>query len=198
MIKKLKRYMITGVIVLMPTFVTVFILVAVFNFIDRILGDFLEIALRKYVGFYIPGLGFLLFAAVITLVGFLASRFLNHRIFPKIEEYFSSLPLINTLYPTVKQIILFILQKKELGFKKVVLVEYPSKGIWSIGFLTNEAFKRMSEVSSQDMVSVFMPTTPGPFSGYVIFVPKNEIRFPDISVNEALKILISGGAFKPE
>lgn len=195
--KRLKRYFITGFVVAVPIFLTIYVLVVLFRFIDGILGRFLNLYLKETVGFYIPGLGFLLFFLIIAVIGFLAGRFFGHRIFPRLEKWFSSLPLISKIYPTFKQIVQFVAAQKEFGFKKVVLVEYPGKGIWSIGFLTNEEFKQIGETLSKQMVSVFIPSSPNPLTGYVIFLPKEEIKFVDISISDALKIIISGGVFKP-
>lgn len=195
--KRLKRYFITGFVVAVPIFLTIYVLVILFRFIDGILGRFLNLYLKETVGFYIPGLGFLLFFLIIAVIGFLAGRFFGHRIFPRLEKWFSSLPLISKIYPTFKQIVQFVAAQKEFGFKKVVLVEYPGKGIWSIGFLTNEEFKQIGETLFKQMVSVFIPSSPNPLTGYVIFLPKEEIKFVDISISDALKIIISGGVFKP-
>ena len=194
---RIKRYLITGLIVVVPVSLTVYILVVIFRFIDNILGKFITGYLKSTLGWYIPGIGFLLFFLVIFLIGLLASRFFGHRVFPRIEKWFAELPLINSIYPTLKQIVLFLLAKREVGFKKAVLIDYPCKGILTLGFLTNEQFKNMGEVTEKDMVSVFVPTTPGPFSGFVVFVPKSEVRFIDISISDALKIIISGGVFRP-
>ena len=194
---RLRRYFITGLAVVVPVFLTVYVLVALFRFIDNILGRFLNVYFKNALGFYIPGLGILIFLLVILLVGFLANRYIGKRIFPLIDRWFSSLPLIRNIYPTFKQVILFILAQKEFGFKKVVLVEYPSKGIRSLGFLTNEEFSKLSQVANKAMVSIFMPTSPGPFTGVVIFVAKEDLQFPDISIADAFKIIISGGVFKP-
>ena len=109
-----------------------------------------------------------------------------------------NIPLIKRVYPAFKQLVLFIFGKHDLGFKKVVMVEYPSKGIWSLGFLTNEAFKSINSVFDREMVPVFVPNSPGPFSGYVIFVPKEELKFPDIPISDALKIILSGGVINIE
>lgn len=197
--ERLKRYFMAGLVVVVPIFLTVWVLVFIFRFADSILGRFLNIHLKKVLGFYIPGLGFIISIIFILFIGFLATRFIGKRIFLGLERWFSGLPLINKIYPTLKQIVLFILAQKEtFGFKKVVLVEYPSKGIWSIGFLTNEQFLAINQISNKQMVSVFIPTTPGPFSGFVIFLPKEEVRLLDISISDALKIIISGGVFKPE
>ena len=195
--KRLKRYFITGFVVVVPVFLTIYVLVILFQFVDGILGRFLNIYLKKTLGFYIPGLGFLLFFIIIALTGFSAGRFFGRKIFPRLEKWFSGLPVINLIYPAFKQIVSFIAAQKELGFKKVVLVEYPSKGLWSLAFLTNDEFKKMSDLSGREMVSVFVPSSPNPLTGYVIFVAKEELKFSDIAVSDALKIIISCGVFKP-
>ena len=194
----LKKYLITGLVVVIPFSLTIYLLVVVFRFLDNILGIFLVDYLKKSWGFYVPGIGFLLFLLLILLVGMLATKFLKHRIFLKMEIWFSGLPLIKNIYPAVKQVILFVSAQKEFGFKKVVLVEYPSKGIWSLGFITNDGFAELNRAIGKDTVAVFLPMSPGPLSGYVIFVAKDEVKFPDMSVNAALIIFISAVVFNPK
>lgn len=190
---RIRRYFITGLIVVVPASLTIYVLATSFKFLDGILGRLL----KNYFGVYLPGLGVLVFIILMVLAGFFTSRFIGKSIFPHLEKWFSSLPLINKIYPTLKQIILFILAQEQFGFKKVVLVEYPSRGIWSLGFLTNENYKKIGEVTDKEMVSVFVPSSPGPLTGYIIFVPKEELKFVDISIADAIKIIISGGVYKP-
>ncbi len=194
----LKKYLITGLVVVIPFSLTIYLLVAIFRFLDNILGIFLVDYLKKSWGFYVPGIGFLLFLLLILLIGMLATKFLKHRIFLNLEKWFGGLPLIKSIYPALKQVILFVSAQKEFGFKKVVLVEYPSKGIWSLGFITNEGFGSLNRAINKDTLAVFVPMSPGPLSGYVIFVSKDEVKFPDMSVNEALNIIISAGVFNPK
>ena len=194
---RLRRFFLTGLVVVVPIFLTIYILVVSFKFIDGILGKYLVHYLKSYTGFYVPGLGFILFFLIIIFVGFLATRFIGRKIFPQLEKWFSGLPLINKVYPTLKQIVLFILAQKEFGFQKVVLVEYPSKGIWSVGFITNEHYEKINSALNKEMVAVFVPNSPGPLTGYVIFVSKEELKLVDIPVSDALKIIISGGVVKP-
>jgi uncharacterized membrane protein len=196
-VNKLKRYLITGLVVVTPVFLTVYILFVAFRFTDNILGRILNVYLRRAFGFYIPGLGLLLFLFFIIIIGFLTSRFFGKKLFKFLERRFANLPMINKIYPIMKQVIRFILAQQEFGFKKVVLAEYPSKGIWSIGFITNEQFKKVSDATGAEMVAVLVPNSPGPLTGSVIFVAKENLRFPDLSVSDALKIIISGGVFKP-
>jgi uncharacterized membrane protein len=197
--ERLKRYFIAGLIVIAPIFLTVYVFTLIFAFADVILGRFFNAYLKKALGFYIPGIGFIIAIILILFTGFLTKRFIGRKVLLVFEKWFSSLPLIKKIYPTLKQIILFILaQKEDFGFKKVVLVEYPSKGIWSIAFLTNEQFQQVSKATGREMVSVFVPSTPGPISGLLIFVPKQELKFPDMSISDALKIVISGGVYSPD
>ena len=112
---RLRKYFITGLVVVVPVFLTVYVLMVLFRFTDNILGRFLNVYFRDTLGFYIPGLGVLIFLLLILLVGFLANRYIGKRIFP----------LIRNIYPTFKQVISFVLAQREFGFKKVVLAEYP-------------------------------------------------------------------------
>lgn len=195
--ERVKRYILTGFVVVVPVILTLYVLIAIFQFADGILGRYLNVFLKEKLGFYIPGLSFAVSVVIVFVVGFFATRFIGKRILLRIEDWFSNLPLVNKIYPALKQIISFIAAQKEFGFKKVVLVEYPSKGIWSIGFLTNEQYSQISKVVNKDMVSVFVPNTPGPLTGYMIFVPKEGIKMLDIPVVDAIKMIISGGVFKP-
>jgi len=194
--KKLKSYLLTGFIIVIPVFLSVYILVVLFNFLDGLLGRFLSVLLTATIGFYIPGTGFVASLLLIVLVGFCAERLLKHRVARRIEKAFAGLPLIRNIYPALKQVCLFISQQKEFGFKKVVLVEYPRQGCWSLGFITNEQFAALSRATARELVSVYISTTPGPLTGSVFFFPKEEVLFPAMSVNEALNIIISGGVFK--
>ncbi|MFA5100199.1 MAG: DUF502 domain-containing protein [Candidatus Omnitrophota bacterium] len=193
----LKKYFFTGLVLVVPVSLTLYLLVAVFRFIDNILGVFLNVYIRRTWGFSVPGLGFVLFFIVLILVGMLASRFFGHSLFQQIEKWFSNLPLVKNIYPTLKHIVVFISAQKEFGFKRVVLVEYPGKGVWSLGFLTNEGFKKVDEAMGREMAAVYVSTVPGPLTGNLIFVPKNELKFPDIEIGDALKIIISGGVVNP-
>jgi len=193
---KMKKYFITGLVVIIPVYLTIYLLVSIFNFLDSILGRFINVYLQSALGFSVPGLGFLVFLSLIILVGWLAKRFIAHRLFFEFEKWFAGLPLIKNIYPAIKEVLLFITLQKELGFKKVVLIEYPSKGLCSIGFLTNDQFEIINKAMGEDMVSVFISTTPGPLTGNMVFVPRSQVRFLDMTVKQAVNIVISGGVFK--
>lgn len=196
--KAMKKYFITGMLVIAPVFLTIYVLVMVFRFADNILGRFINDYVQQLLGFYIPGIGFLLSILIIFLVGFFASIFIGREVVPFVEKWFVSLPLVKNIYPAFKQLVSFFLAQKQFGFKKVVLVEYPSKGIWALAFLTNEECPCINKELNREMLAVFIPNTPGPFSGFVTFYPKEEVKFVDISITDALRIIISGGVFKTE
>lgn len=196
--QRLKRYLVTGVVVIGPAVLTIYVLYVVFRFADGLLGNYLNAYLMRSWGFYIPGVGFLVSLIIILLTGFFANLFLGKKIIPGIERWFSRLPLIRNIYPTFKQIIRFVLQQKEFGFKKVVLVEYPSAGLWSLGFITNEEFPCINQACQNKLIAVFVPNSPGPLTGYVVFFPQEKVKFLDMPVIEAIKIIISGGVFKAE
>lgn len=194
---KIKRYFGTGLLITLPVLFTVYILWIVFRFIDGIWGKFINYYLKKHLGFSIPGLGFILGIATVIIVGFIATNFFGKKIFKAIENWFLKLPLIRQIYPTAKQIVDSFISKESPAFKKVVLVEYPSKGIWSVGFLTNDGFKEAEEKSGRELVHVLIGTTPTPLSGFLILVPKDEIKILDISIEEGIKLVVSGGIVKP-
>ena len=195
---KIRRYFVTGLLVTLPVFFTVYFLFIAFRFIDGIWGKLINFYMKKHLGFAIPGLGFILGILTVLMVGFLATNFLGKKIFYAIEGWFLRLPIIRQVYPAVKQIIDALISKDKPAFKKVVMVEFPSKGIWSIGFVTNDSFAKAQERAGQELIHVLIGTTPSPFSGYLILVPKGEVKFLDISTEEAIKLIASGGIVKPK
>lgn len=194
---KIRRYFITGLLVILPVFITLYFLFSVFMFIDGIWGNAINYYLRKHFGFFIPGLGLILGVITVIVTGFLATRFLGRRILPALEKQFLKFPLIRQIYPPAKQIVGFFLSKDKPAFKKVVLVEYPSKGIWSIGFITNEGFQEAQEKIGQELLHVFIASTPSPFTGFFILVPRKDVKFLDMAVEDGIKLIVSGGILKP-
>lgn len=194
---KLKRYFITGLLTILPTFLTIYILLIIFRLVDNIIGRIINSYLKEVFGFSIPGLGFILAIVIIIVTGFAVSHLLSKRALPLIERWFLKLPAIRHIYPSIKQIIGFLFSKDEALFKKVVLVEYPSKGIWSVGFMTNEGFREAQELTGQELVHVLIGSTPSPWSGFFILVPKSAVKFLQMSAEEGIKLIVSGGILKP-
>jgi len=194
---KLKRYFIAGLLTILPIFLTLYLLFIIFKLIDNIFGRIINSYLKAAFGFSIPGLGFIMAILIILVTGFVVSHLLSKRALPLIERWFLKLPGIRHIYPSIKQIVGFIFSKDKTVFKKVVLVEYPSKGIWSVGFMTNEGFREAQELTGQELVHVLIGSTPSPWSGFFILVPKSAVKFLQMSAEEGIKLIVSGGILKP-
>ncbi|MCX5680420.1 MAG: DUF502 domain-containing protein [Candidatus Omnitrophica bacterium] len=195
---RVKRYFFTGFFIILPVFITAYVLYAIFIFIDGIWGKIINFYLRRHLGFAIPGLGFILGMLTILVVGFIATNLLGKRLFNFFEHIFRKFPMIKLIYDPAKQIVNSFTSRENPAFKKVVLVEYPSKGIWSIGFLTNEGFKEAQEKTGEELLHVFIATTPSPFTGFLVLFPKRDVKILDISVEGGIKLIVSGGIVRPE
>lgn len=192
-----KRYFVTGLLVTLPVFFTVYFLYIVFRFIDNIWGKVINFYLKQHLGFSIPGLGVILGLVTVLAIGFIATNFVGKRFFRAVESWFLKFPLVRQIYPAAKQIVSSFMSKDHPTFKKVALVEYPGKGIWSIGFITNESFAVANKAAGKELIHVFIATSPSPFTGFLILVPKDEVRYLDISVEDGVRLIVSGGIIKP-
>lgn len=197
MFSNIKKYFIAGILVLLPFLITIYILINLFQFADSILGKFINIYLVETLGFYIPGLGLIIFLIIIFLIGFLTTHFLGKRLYLILDAALRRFPLIRLIYPSIKQIIEFLFTTQRQTFKKTVLVEYPRTGIWSMGFITNEGFQEAKDKTKKELLNIFIPSSPGPFTGFYILVCRQEVIILDITVEDAVKLLISGGLLNP-
>ncbi len=198
MLAKFRKYFFSGLLAFLPLALSVYLFVWVMNFADGLLGKYIDPLMKKYLGFYIPGLGLILGILLIVLIGFLVTRYFGMKIQQTVEKIFLRLPFFKQVYPAVKEIADFFFSRGRLKFKTVVLVEYPRKGIYSFGFLTNENSKRINDILHDDMCTVFIPSAPGPVTGFIVVVPKKEIVFTDITVEEAVRFIMSGGVVNPQ
>ena len=188
----LRRYLITGIVVTAPLAVTIWILWNSFTFVDRnakkVLGEsFIDV----------PGVGFILFFAVIILVGIFATNLLGRRLISFGEKIMIRIPLANRIYKAVQQISTAFLGSSRSIFHTVVLIEYPRKGIYSLGFLTTEGAGEVQHKTEQQVSCVFVPTTPNPTSGMLVFVPHDQLIFLDMTTEDGLKLVVSGGMVAP-
>jgi uncharacterized membrane protein len=181
----------TGLIVLLPTGITVFIAWKLFDFLG---------ALIKYMyGQNMPWwLGSMVTATVIFASGLMVRNFVGRRLVEYIEKLFTKLPFIRSLYSTIKQLIDLAIANKNMVFKKVVAFEYPRKGIYTIGFISASGPDELKVKSSKNLVTVFVSTTPNPTSGFLLFVPEEEIIYLDMTAEDGMKLIISGGIIAPE
>lgn len=194
---KIKRYFGTGLLITLPVFLTFYLLFIIFRFIDSIWGKVINYYLKKHLGFAIPGLGFILGIITVIIVGFVATNFFGKKLLRIIENWLFKFPVIRQIYPAAKQIVDSFVSKESPAFKKVVLVQYPSNGLWAIGFLTNDSFRQANEAAGDELLHVFVASTPSPLTGFLVLVPKNDIKILDIPVEDGIKLIVSGGIVKP-
>ncbi len=201
--RKLRTYFITGLLVITPIILTIFSIKWLFNLIDGILGGFVSIILVKVFGFEeftepIVGLGFIAILFLILFTGMLARNYFGGKLIKLGEWIVKSIPLVNKVYNAFKQISgVFISEKRDV-FTKAVLIEYPRKGLYSIVFMTRDAGGEIKDKLENEMISVFLPSTPNPTTGFLLFVPKDEIIELDMTIEDSMKLIISGGAVLPE
>ena len=199
--KRFRIYFGTGLLVLAPIALTVWIIYQLFLRIDGILRGLVYKIFHDALGLGshpIPGLGFIALLLLITITGALARNYVGRKFISIGERAVSGIPIISRIYGTIQQISRAFLSEKREVFKKAILFEYPRPGIYSIGFFTQDTKGTVQDALEHDVVSVFLPTTPNPTSGFLLFVPKTDIVELDMPVEEALKLVISGGAIVPQ
>ncbi len=191
--QRIRRYFLTGIVVIAPVGVTAYVLWWIFANLDRILGRLFAV-----IGIRIPGLGFIVLVAIVIGVGWAAHQAVGREFIALGRDWLKRFPLTRTIYSAASQIVEQIVGEDRKFFKASVLVEYPRPGCWAIGFLTSEAAKEINESAQADSVAVFLPTTPIPTSGYIVFLPRNQVRRLDMTVEEGFKLVVSAGAVTPE
>lgn len=197
MFKRTKRYFISGLIVFLPLALTMYLLMVTITLADGFLGKYLKPYFLENFGFYVRGISILANILFIIFIGFLTTHFIDKRLYAGVERLLLRLPFFKQVYPAFKELAMFLFSREEMAFTKVVLVEYPRKGVYSIGFLTNDSLRKVNQTLNGEFYNVLIPTIPNPISGFVILVPKNEVVFMDISVEEAVKYIMSAGVVLP-
>lgn len=195
---KLKKYFITGVIVLLPVVLTWYLLIFIITMADDLLGRFIEPYISENFGFYFHGLSIIIAAYLIVVVGFFASNYFGKQVYEFFERLFVRLPFFKQVYPALKEMATFLfVQDRKSSFKKVVLVEYPRKGIFTMGFLTSDSSTRINELAKGEMCNIFISSSPSPLTGFTIIVPRKDVVVTDITVDQAFKFIVSGGVVNP-
>ena len=196
--KHLRRYLVAGILFWVPVGVTVFLLRLLVDLMDRTLLLLPE-AYRpeQLLGFNIPGLGILLTVVVLLGTGVLAANYLGRQFVHGWESLLNRIPLVRSIYSSAKQLAETVFSDSSQSFKKVLLIEYPRKGLWGLAFLTATSLQEVQEKSEEDLICVFVPTTPNPTSGFLIMVPRRDVIELDMDVEQALKMIISLGVVIP-
>jgi uncharacterized membrane protein len=195
-----KRYFFTGLLVVLPVLATVYLFISLFSFFDNILGRYISKVTIAYLGIKIPGLGLLVFLVLIFVTGFFATNFIGRKLLLYLEGFWFKFPLVKKVYPAAKQVTKFLFGHKIQGqVQKVVLIQIPPRtGLYTIGFLTNQSDKMIQDKTGRPMVNVLVPTVPNPLTGFLIFVPQEEVVVLDIGIEDAIKMVVSGGVLNPK
>jgi len=192
---KLRNYFFTGVVVLIPIGFTLYLTKILISVSSRLIPS--EINPNTYLHFSIPGLEIILTIIFITIVGYLSLSFLGKKFLQIVDDLFKRIPILRTIYSAIGQMTESFAQKKNKK-KSVVLIEYPRKGTWAVGFATKENKGEIKNKTNKDLVNVFIPTTPNPTSGFLLMFPKEDVIYLDISFEEASKFIVSAGTSNPK
>ncbi len=194
----MKRYFITGLLIWAPLGITIWVLSFILGMMDQsVMLLPTEWHPRSMFGFNIPGLGALLTLLVVFLTGLLTANFIGQRLVRWWEALLRRIPVVRSVYQSVKQISDTIFSPSGQAFRQALLVQYPRQGSWTIGFLTGKPGGEIAGHLGDDMISLYVPTTPNPTSGFFLMVPKADVIELDMSVEDALKYLISMGVVAP-
>jgi uncharacterized membrane protein len=202
--KKIRLNFLAGLLVLLPLYLTYLILVKLFLLIDGILNRLVTRALVAALQLplnedqVIYGLGIITLIIVILLAGSVARNFLGRRLLTFFNEQVDQIPIIKSVYKTLRQIVEALLSTNREAFQKPVIIEYPRLGIYSIAFQTQPHGGPLRQHLDEDSITVFLPSTPNPTTGFVLIVPKSQVREINLSVEEAMKLIISGGVIASE
>lgn len=203
MFRSLRSWFISGLLILSPVAVTVFIV----NFLIQKIGApasnvlFGELKIdaqtKIYLEFALNVAALFVILILVTVLGRLSQLFIGRYLITTFERIVDNVPVVRTVYNTVKQIRDTFVQQQKAVFQRTVLVEYPRRGVWVLGFLTGESKGEAQARTDSDLLNIFVPTTPNPTSGFLLMVPREEVKFLDMSVGEGMKLIISGGAVAP-
>ena len=194
-VSKLRNYFITGVLVLIPIGVTVYLTLFFIKIFAKVLPQ--EINPNNYLPYSIPGLEIIISIIVITVIGWLSLSFLGKKLVKLVNDIFRRILFLRTVYSAIGQMTQSFAQTRKSKKKSVVLVEYPRKGSWAVGFATQENTGEIASKTNKNLINVFVPTTPNPTSGFLLMFPKNEIIYLDMSFEDASKFIVSAGTSNP-
>jgi len=190
----LKRYFLTGLLVITPIWGTVLIFKTLFVVVDGILGDLLASMVPNH---YVPGLGILALVVLVFVTGLFAANFMGRQIVKIWEDFLNRVPLVRGIYSTLKSMMDILSFSERGSYHRVVLIQFPKNGHYCFAFVTGVTKGEMQDLAQESLVHVYVPTSPNPTSGYFLLVPEREIISVDISVEEAMKLIVSGGLYSP-
>ena len=192
---KFRNYFFTGVVVLIPIGITLYFTLFLINISSKFLPK--EINPNHYLPYDIPGVEILISIVLITFIGWLSLSFIGKKLLDVLNKILKRIPILRTIYSALSQMT-ETFTKDESGKKNVVLIEYPRKGLWALGFATKDNTGEISDKTKKNLVNVFVPTTPNPTSGFLLMFPKEDVIYLDMTFEEASKFIVSAGTSDPK
>ena len=194
----MRRFLVTGLVILVPVTLTVYVLLAIFRYMDGIFAPLIDRFVGVWLpGVHIPGLGLLLTLLVVLLLGWLSTRVFGRRLIEGFDRVIARIPIAKSVYGPTKGVLEALSMDQADAFKRVVLIEYPKKDTFALAFVTARAHWSELDERMQDLLLVFLPTSPNPTSGYLLFVPRHEAIDLPISVEDGVRLVITGGILQP-
>ena len=192
---RIRNYFIAGIVVLIPIGITLYLTIFLISISSKILPK--EINPNHYLPYNVPGLEIAISIILITLIGWLSLSFIGKRLLNLLENILKKIPILRTIYSAIGQMT-DTFTKTDKDKKNVVLVEYPRKGTWAVGFATKENSGEITNKTKKNLINVFVPTTPNPTSGFLLMFPKDDVIYLDLSFEEASKFIVSAGTSNPK
>ena len=193
-IARLRNYFITGIVVLVPIGITLYLTKFFISISSKLIPK--EINPNNYLPFSIPGLEIVLSVFIITIIGGLSLSFIGKKILQIVNDLLKKIPILRTIYSAIVQMTESLAPQKRKK-RSVVIIEYPRKGAWAVGFVTKENKGEISKKTNKNLVNVFVPTTPNPTSGFLLMFPKDEVIYLNMTFEEASKFIVSAGTSNP-
>lgn len=199
--RSLKTYFLTGILVSAPLAITIYLAVELINFIDKKVTGLIpaEYNPENYLPYGIPGLGLVILLVALVLIGMVASGFIGNALIKMMNKLIAKMPVVSGIYSALRKILETVMGGGQTSaFRQAVLVQYPRPDLWTIAFITGEVYSGIQKNVKKELVSIYVPTTPNPTSGFLIFVPKKDIIPLELRVDDAWKIIISTGIVTPD
>lgn len=198
-VARLRNYFLTGILVTAPLVITFYAAYVVVSFIDNTVTGLLPDMYNPntYLPFSVPGVGIIVLFTWLVVIGFLTANFLGRLLLKWGEAVLDQMPVIRNVYSAIKQVLETVLRSKSTAFREVVLVEYPRAGLWCMGFVSGTTKGEVQNLTAHEIVNVFIPTTPNPTSGFLLFVPRKDLTTLHMTVEEGIKMVVSGGIITP-
>ncbi|MEQ9642825.1 MAG: DUF502 domain-containing protein [Alphaproteobacteria bacterium] len=198
-VTRLRNWFLTGIVVTAPIAITIYLAWVFVAWVDDTITPLIphKYNPETYLPFSVPGLGLVVVVIFLTFIGFITANLFGRTILAFGERLVNQMPIVRTVYSALKQILETVLKSSSRSFKDVVLVQYPREGIWALAFVTANTEGELTRRLPDELVSIFIPTTPNPTSGFLLFVPRKDCIFLDMSVEEAAKLIISAGVITP-